>query len=99
MAKSTLNPGDRIAYAAKFLKSTGQQVGPAGSRRGTFLRADDGFAPGYARVMWDDFEAGAPALAEQYGADYVDDARANGQVVFAGNIARVGSARFACNDL
>jgi len=99
MTKSALNPGDRIAYAAKFLKNTGQQVGPAGSRRGTFLRADDGFAPGYARVRWDDFEASAATLADLYGADYVDDARANGQVVHSTAIARVGSARFACNDL
>lgn len=94
-----LESGDRIAYSAKFLKSTGQFTGGAGERRGTFRAYDDGFSPGYARVTWDDFEATADRLSDQYGADYVDDARANGSVVFAGNIAKVGSARFACNDL
>jgi len=94
-----LERGDRIAYAARFLRDTGLFTGGAGERRGTFLAYDDAFSPGYARVTWDDFEARADSLADRYGADYVDDARANGQTVFGGNIAKVGSARFACNDI
>lgn len=90
-----LQPGDRIAYAAKFLKNTGQFTGGAGQRRGTFVSYQDE----HARVRWDDFEVNATRYAEQYGDDYVDDARKHGQLVHAANIAKVGSARFALNDL
>lgn len=34
---ATLNAGDVVAYAAKFLKNTGQFAGYAPQRRGTFL--------------------------------------------------------------
>lgn len=94
MAK--LAAGDRVAYAAKFLKNTGQFTGPGGQRRGTFV-AYDPTAPQFARVKWDDFD---PAAAgQQWGEDYAEDAIANGQMVHADNIAKVGSARFALNDL
>lgn len=97
--RNTLQPGDRIAYAAKFLRNTGQFTGSAGQRRGTFRAYDDRFAPGFARVTWDDFEANAADYALQYGEDYVDDARANGQLILAVNIAKVGSPAFASNDI
>jgi hypothetical protein len=49
--------------------------------------------------MWDDFEQNVPYYTKQYNTDYVDDARQNGQLVCAANIAKVGSPRFALNDL
>jgi hypothetical protein len=94
----TFAAGDRVAYAAKFLKNTGQFTGNAGFRRGTFVQVEPRL-PSHGRVRWDDFEAGAAAYAKSYGEDYVEDARANGQLVALSNIAKVGSARFACNDL
>lgn len=93
-----LNTGDQVAYAAKFLKNTGQFTGPSGARRGTFVSFDK-LSPDFARVRWDDFDARASALSDLYGEDYVADAREHGQMVHAANIARVGSARFALNDL
>ena len=60
-------------------------------RRGTFneyWKLD----PKFARVKWDDFEENAAALAEQWGDNYVAEAREHGQLVQAGNIAKVGSA-------
>lgn len=90
-------PGDRIAYAAKFLRNTGQHTTGAAGRRGTFRSLDR--TPGYGRVAWDDFEERAAYLAAQYGDDYAEDARANGQLVHLDNIARVGSPRFALTDL
>lgn len=93
-----LNPGDRIAYAAKFLKNISAFTGPTPHRRGTFVSYWDA-DPQFARVHWDDFESNAAHLADQYGADYVDDARAHGQCVHANNIAKVGLPRFALNDM
>lgn len=95
---SKLEPGDRIAYAAKFLKNIGAFTGSTPQRRGTFKSywtAD----PQFARVRWDDFESRAAELGAQYGEDYVADAREHGQCVHANNIAKVGSPRFALNDL
>ena len=92
-----LQPGDRIAYAAKFLKSTGQLTGGAPMRRGTFIAMQD---EAYARVHWDDTPQ---RIADKQGdfaeADYRDEISRNGSMVHAGNIAKVGSARFALNDL
>lgn len=99
MAKHKFNPGDRVAYAAKFLKDTGQHTGDAGFRRGTFLSSSLDGMPDYGRVRWDDFESNAAYYAQQYGDDYVADAREHGQLVALSTIAKVGSARFACNDL
>ena len=98
-----LEPGDRVAYAAKFLKDTGQFSGHSPKRRGTFVKyctQRDADTRGYCRVMWDDFEACAPALAVQWGDDYVADIREHGgTMIFSGNVAKVGSPRFALNDL
>ena len=88
--------GNRIAYTAKFLKNTGQFTGSGGTRRGTFIAYDGD----YARVHWDDEAAliaqGRGCYAES---DYCEDVRKNGSLVRASNIALVGSARFAVNDL
>ena len=88
--------GDRVAYAARFLKNTGQFSGRAPQRRGTFVKywAKN---PEFARVHWDDFDP--KSTAEQWGVDYVTDAIEHGQCVLATNIAKVGSPRFALNDL
>lgn len=99
MAKpNKLELGDRVAYAAKFLKNTGQFTGAGPQRRGTF-QSYWTLDPQFARVMWDDFDQNAPRLAEQYGDDYVADAREHGQLVHANNVAKVGSPRFALNDM
>lgn len=94
-----LSPGDRIAYSAKFLKNTGQFTGAAPQRRGTYVGLDKRM-PNYARVHWDDeaerIAAREGDFAEQ---DYCDEIRQNGSLVHANNIARVGSPRFASNDL
>ncbi|WP_316207447.1 hypothetical protein [Bradyrhizobium sp. SZCCHNR3118] len=87
-----LQPGDRVAYAAAFLKNTGQHTGDAPQRRGTFVKAWDS---NFVRVKWDDFEQNAARLTELWGADYVADAREHGQLVHVKNIAKVGSPAFA----
>ena len=93
--KNNLQSGDRVALTAKFLKNTGQFTGSSGQRRGTFIN----YELPMARVKWDDFEANAVYYVEQYGDDYVQECRANGSRVHAANICKVGSAKFACNDL
>jgi hypothetical protein len=92
MAK--LIAGDRIAYSAHHLQATAQQTGGAGSKRGTFLRLDP-YIPNMARVRWDD-EAQRIAEGEGYyaQADWVADLVANGSLVGANAIAKVGSDRF-----
>ena len=89
---AALVSGDRVAYAASFLRNTAQHTGSAPQRRGAFVKHQDEY---FARVKWDDFEERAPALAAQWGEDYVAEARENGQLVHINNIAKVGSARFA----
>lgn len=94
--KRNLIAGDRVALSAKFLKNTGQFTGPAGARRGTFIKYEGDFA----RVHWDDIEeyiaAGRGDYAEP---DYCAEVRANGSMVHAGNLAKVNSAAFALNDI
>ncbi len=97
--KSTLKPGDRVAYAAKFLKDTGQFTGGAGERRGTYLRSAPGM-PKYGYVRWDDEAERIAAGQNDYAeADYCEAVRRDGSLVCLPNIARVGSPRFALNDL
>ena len=86
--KTNLKPGDRVGYAAKFLRNTGQFTGSAPQRRGTVASVG---TDGFARVHWDDFEASAAQYAELYGEDFVEDARANGSLVTAISIAKVGA--------
>jgi hypothetical protein len=94
-----LTTGDRIAYAAKFLRNTGQFTGPSGARRGTFASywsAD----PQFARVHWDDEAQMIASKQGQFGdPEYCEDVRQNGSLVHSNNIAKVGSPRFALNDL
>jgi hypothetical protein len=97
MAKpNTLQPGDTVAYAAKFLRNTCQHTGNAPKRRGVFVGywARD---PNVARVKWSDFDF--DYQSQQNGEDYALDAREHGQCVLACNIAKVGSPRFALNDM
>lgn len=100
---AALKEGDRIAYAAKFLRNTGQFTGSAPQRRGTYLgqNTDRGKPdPDFARVRWDDIEALIASGQGQYGdPEYVAEIRANGSLVHINNIAKVGSPRFASNDL
>ena len=95
-AKRNLVAGDRVALTAKFLKNTGQFTGDAGARRATFIKYEGDFA----RVRWDDIEATIASGRGQYAEqDYCDDVRANGSMVHADNICKVGSAAFALNDV
>ena len=99
--KNTFQPGDRIAYAAAFLKNTGQFTGAAPQRRGTYVGpAGAGWPDTYGYVRWDDeaerLASGQGDYAEQ---DYCDAVRANGSIACLPNLAKVGSARFALNDL
>lgn len=97
---STLVAGDRIAYTAKFLKNTGQYLGPSGDRRGTYIGPALGFPPHFCRVRWDDIEAIIASGEGQFGdAEYVAGVRADGSLMHSGNIAKVNSPKFACNDL
>lgn len=92
--------GDRVAYAAKFLRDTGQFSGSAPQRRGTFLGLYAPMRETYGLVRWDDQEARIAAGAGQFAeADYCEHVLAHGELVALSNIAKVGSARFACNDI
>jgi hypothetical protein len=94
---SKLIAGDRVAYAAKFLRATGQLTGAAPQRRGTFLRHDFN---GFCRVRWDNEGEYISSGRGQYADDeYCRDVRENGNLVAITNIAKVGSPRFALNDL
>ncbi len=97
----SFQPGDRVALSAAFLKNTGQFTGGAGERRGTFAGpALPGFPPSYGRVHWDDTPARIAAKAGNFAeADYCEVIAHDGSHVPLTNIAKVGSARFALNDL
>jgi hypothetical protein len=101
MAK--LTNGDRIAYAARFLRDTGQFTGNGAQRRGTFLNmvTDRGYPTGkFCRVRWDDTDELIASAEGQYGdAEYCEDIRAHGQLCGISAIAKVGSPRFASTDL
>jgi hypothetical protein len=97
-----LNAGDRVAYAAKFLRNTLQFTGNAPQRRGTFVSYTTfgSQTDNYARVHWDDEAAMIASRAGQFAEqDYCDDVRAHGSLVCAANIAKVGSPRFSHSDL
>jgi hypothetical protein len=97
MAKpNKLQAGDTVAYAAKFLRNTCQHTGSAPQRRGTFISYWQS-NPDFARVKWSDFDF--DYQARQHGEDYAQDAQEHGQLVLAVNIAKVGSPRFALNDM
>ena len=95
--KTTLNPGDRIAFSRAFLKSIGGDYATV-QRRGVFIAPDT--HSNLARVRWDDYDysigsAQFKAAAEQYGEDYAEEIAANGSRVNIHNICRVGSVAFA----
>ena len=90
---SRLIVGAIVGFSANHLKNTGQHAGRAPMRRGELLSIDGG----YCRVRWTDVDYAALAL--QWGEDYADDARANGQLYPLANLAVVSSPRFVTNDL
>ena len=98
------NPGDRVAYAASWLRNIGHFSGHIPFRRGTFLGVEKTAPESHGRVKWDDIEELIAECAKdpnsQYAdAEYVAEIRANGQLVALSAIAKVGSPRFALNDL
>ena len=100
MAKTTFKTGDRIAYAAKFLRDTGQYTGNASQRRGTYLGDYSHMPATHGCVRWDDMEEMISMGKGQYAdPEYVAEIRKHGQCVGKVSIARVGSSRFALNDL
>lgn len=97
---TSLRPGDRIGYAAKFLKNTGQFANGAGERRGTFLGLCPEMPATHGLVRWDDQENLIAAKAGDFAeVDYVEHVRKNGSLVALSAIAKVYSARFCLNDL
>jgi hypothetical protein len=96
----TYTPGDRIAYAAKWLRDTGQFTGSIPFRRGTYIGPAKHAEKTHARVKWDDIESYIASGVCQYGdAEYIADIRANGSLVALSAIAKVGTPRFASNDI
>lgn len=95
----SFSAGDRVAFSAKFCSLTGQHTGRAPQIQGTFVRVMPG-CPTHGYVHWDD-EAERIARAEGnfVEADYRDHVAANGELVALANICRVGSPRYALNDL
>ena len=79
-----LQAGDRVAYTAKFLKSTGQQVGSAGKRRGTVVGPVPGMGPMFIGIRWDDEQL------SDHDADpeYREHVRQHGQAVNVANICK-----------
>lgn len=56
MAKpQTFQPGDRVAYAARFLKSTGQIIGKAPFLRGTVRKVEPFADYTLVIVAWDNY--------------------------------------------
>lgn len=48
--------GDRVAYSANFLRSTGQLTGAVPFMRGTVVRLDDWCGAVFAAVEWHGFD-------------------------------------------
>ena len=90
---AALVAGDRIAYAAKFLRNIGAYTGAMPQQRGTFLKQEPAM-PGFARVRWDGWEDQLAHSAKLYGNDFAADVRENGNLVHAANIIKVGSPQF-----
>lgn len=91
--------GDLVALTAKHLKNTGQFTGNAGARRGTFIDFDSDI-PNYGRVHWNDTEH---KMANKVGdfaeKDYCENIVKYGSPVPLSILCKVGSPKFACNDL
>ena len=56
MKAKTFAPGDRVAYAAAWLKNTGQRTGWAPSARGTVLSTEPFEGAALVSVHWDGSE-------------------------------------------
>lgn len=90
MTKAKFQTGDRVAFSAAFLRDTGQQAGPAGFRRGTYIGVAAGW-PAHARVKWDDDDARIASGVGQYGdPEYAADVRLNGSIAAFDALAKVG---------
>jgi hypothetical protein len=96
---TNLVAGDRVAYTAKHLRNTGQLTGSASSRRGTYLR-ECSWSDNYCHVMWDDTDYQiANKIGDFVEPDYCEEIKKNGSPAPIGIICKIGSAKFACNDL
>ena len=95
MAKAqNFKAGDRVAFTVQFLKATGQQVGGAGFMRGTYLKPEWGGT--FARVRWDNEDSVIAASSQAGDLEWEADVRANGSLVCAANICKVGlNTKFA----
>jgi hypothetical protein len=54
MKLKTFEPGARVRYTGKFLRSIGMVTGPSGKRRGTVVGPIPGMSPDIVGVRWDD---------------------------------------------
>jgi len=87
MKKHNIEVGNRVAYSAKFCKSIGCFTGDLPRLRGTVKEIRTyGKTLQFAVIEWD-------------GSDKRLDEDGKLPRVNVFNLARVGSAKFACNDL
>ena len=94
MAKSKLKPGDRIGYAASFLRNICASYDTA-QRRGVYVGPYESMPDKFGRVHWDDESALiAPRQGEYSEQDYCDEIKAKGSLVALSAIARIGSLSF-----
>ena len=94
MAKYNFVKGDRIAFAAKFLKSICADYDKA-QLRGTFESFDPSMK-NYGYVHWDNEGERIASRQGNYAEqDYCDHVKKHGSFVCLDNIAKVGSIRFA----
>lgn len=93
LSAPNLAAGDRVAFSANFVRSTGQYTTGAANQRATFLGQDDQLGDPFVRVRWDH----QPAILDTHRDDpkHCADILAKGSIVNVHNLARVGSLRFA----
>lgn len=97
MNRKSLKPGDRVAYSARHLKTSGQATGSAALRRGTYVGEYAG-AKNYCRVRWDDNVARIAARAGQFAhQDYCDDVANNGSLAHSDTIRSAISSGMSYN--
>lgn len=88
-------PGDRVAYAASFLRNAGLHTTGMADRRGTYSK-DHESHPSHCYVRWDDTQARIDSRKGDFAeADYREHVATHGELACRTNIAKVGSVRFA----
>ena len=95
-----LQPGDRVAYSAYFLRQISAHTGCMPFRQGHYLGPDPVAPATHSRVFWDDIPKLIAAKRGYYGSeDFAEECTKNGEMVATSAIARVGSAKYSSNDI